>query len=58
MPPRPPEREREPEPEGDGVPERATLDPADQGDWDEERMRQALPREIRLNPDGSRHSEP
>jgi len=31
-----------------------TPDPADSADWDEERMREARPREIVLNPDGTR----
>ncbi|MBB5640116.1 hypothetical protein [Cryobacterium roopkundense] len=32
------------------------LTPDDEG-WSEERMRAAKPREIRLNPDGTRHTD-
>ncbi|WP_166790504.1 hypothetical protein [Cryobacterium tagatosivorans] len=35
--------------------EHVTPDPADSAEWDEERMRGARPREIVLNPDGTRH---
>lgn len=56
MSPRRPEPDREHTPGTPGVAhEHVTPDPADTGDWDEERMRGARPREIVLNPDGSRH---
>ncbi len=35
--------------------ETVNADPSDSAYWDEKRMREAKPREIRLNPDGSRH---
>ena len=40
--------------DADGV-ESQRLTPDDEG-WTEERMRAATPREIRLNPDGTRHT--
>lgn len=45
---------RPPEPEPERAPDHATIEPSDDADWDEERMRRAKPREIRLNPEGTR----
>ena len=54
--PRRPEPDREHSPDTPGVAhEHVTPDPADSAEWDEERMREARPREIVLNPDGTRH---
>lgn len=56
MSPHRPEPDRDSAPDATGVAhEHLTPDPSDDADWDEERMRAAKPREIRLDPDGSRH---
>lgn len=49
--------DREDSPDTGVAHEHVTPDPADNAEWDEERMRGARPREIRLDPDGSRHVE-
>jgi len=52
------EPDREHSPDTPGVAhEHVTPDPANAADWDEERMRGARPREIVLNPDGTRHAD-
>lgn len=54
MPPRPPEPGRTDESGGEDVAHvDLTPDPSD-ADWDQERMRAARPRTIRLLPDGTR----
>ena len=51
------EPDREHSPDTGVAHEHVKPDPADNAEWDEERMRGATPREILLDPDGSRHVE-